>query len=401
MKIEKIYCYPIKALRAVELDSVEVTKHGFPFDRRYMILHVEKEKDGSTKYTNVHVAHYPQSVLFFPSLDVAAGLLTITYKPGQDSPGEEKSIDIPLTPYVGDLESVDVTMHKSPTKAYKMGKSCNDWFSTCYGIDVILVHLGEHLRPVRMSSPQSQSTPNGNSNGSSWLSNITNTATSFLPSALVGNNPSQDAEITFADCAPYLIASQTSVEDIHPRLKGSKMDISKFRPNIIVSGAEKPWDEDFWGEITIAGNTKIDCVHNCGRCKSINISYETGAPGTDAQGDALKSLQKDRRVDPGMKYSPIFGRYSFLQEASEGNVVRVGDVVEVSKRNSERTVFGESSYHDLSMTALVLTVSRQIGLVCPLLRLRALLFSVACLRKVEKRYARGTKLVVNASVDVI
>lgn len=135
------------------------------------------------------------------------------------------------------------------------------------------------------------------------------------------------------------------------------MDISKFRPNIIVSGAEKPWDEDFWGELTIAGSTKIDCVHNCGRCKSINISYETGAPGTDAQGDALKSLQKDRRVDPGMKYSPIFGRYSFLQEASEGNVVRVGDVVEVSKRNEERTVFGESSHHRYIDEALVLMQS--------------------------------------------
>lgn len=347
MKIEKIYCYPVKALRAVELDSVEVTKHGFPYDRRYMILHVTKEKDGSTRYTNVHVAHYPKSVLFFPSLDEAAGLLTITYKPGQDSKDEEKSIDIPLTPYVGDLETVDVTMHKSPTKAYKMGKQYNDWFSACYGIDAILVHLGEHLRPVRMTSPQSQSHPvnangNGSGNGSGWLSNITNTATSFLPSALVGAASSPDAEITFADCAPYLIASQTSVEDIHPRLQGSQMDISKFRPNIIVSGAEKPWEEDYWAELTIAGSTKIDCIHNCGRCKSINISYETGAPGTGPEGDALKSLQKDRRVDPGMKYSPIFGRYSFLQEASEGNVVRLGDEVEVSKRNTEGTVFGKS-----------------------------------------------------------
>lgn len=357
----------------MELESVEVTKHGFPHDRRFMILDVSKEKDGSTKYKNVHVGHYPQSVLFFPSLDVTAGLLTITYKPTHDSPQVERnSIDIPLEPYYDDLETVEVEMHRSPTKAYKMGKQYNDWLSACYGMEVILVYLGEHLRPVLMSSSHSQlnttdGSGNANGNGNGWLSSIATIATSYLPSALGGQQFAPDAEITFADCAPYLIASQTSLEDIHPRLPGGeKMDITKFRPNIIVSGADKPWDEDYWSELTIAGNTKIDCIHNCGRCKSINISYETGAAGTDAQGDALKILQKDRRVDPGMKYSPIFGRYSFLQVGSEGNVVRVGDVVEVSRRNEDRTVFGKLACVSPEM-CYGANGTRQTGLVSPLL----------------------------------
>lgn len=344
MKIEKLYCYPIKALRAVELESVEVTPAGFPHDRRFMILHVStEEKDGSTQYKNVHVAHYPRSVLFFPELDVAAGLLRVVYKPCRDSHEGQKSIDIPLVPYTGDLETVEVDMHKSPTTAYRMGRKYDEWFSACYRINVVLVYLGQHLRPVLMSSSQPKDT-GANSKGNGWLSSITSTATSFLPSALVGGIESSSPQtgITFADCAPYLIASQTSLEDIHPRLQGDeKVDITKFRPNVIVTGAEQPWEEDYWAELTIAGNTKIDCVHNCGRCKSINISYETGAAGKGAQGEVLKSLQRDRRVDPGMKYSPIFGRYSFLQEGSEGNIVRVGDSVHVSRRNQHRTVFGE------------------------------------------------------------
>jgi hypothetical protein len=54
----------------------------------------------------------------------------------------------------------------------------------------------------------------------------------------------------------------------------------------------------------------------------------------------LKKLTKDRRVDPGTKWSPIFGRYSFLHPDSEGHVIHVGDEVVVSRKNDERSQFG-------------------------------------------------------------
>ncbi|KJY01381.1 MOSC domain-containing protein [Zymoseptoria brevis] len=334
MKVSKIIVYPIKALRAVELEEAEVTKEGFPNDRRFMILHVTKDKDGNTGYKNVHVAHYPESVLFFPSLDTAAGTMTVTYKPPQS---ESKTIDIPLRPDISDLSTINIEMHKSPTKAYQMPQEYNDWFSACYAKEVILVYLGEHLRPVLMSSTQTPQTSTNSATG--WLSSITSTAAAYLPSSNSNSNSLPSPGITFADCAPYLVASETSMDDLQTRLESEKMDIIKFRPNIIVSGAEEAWEEDFWSELTIGSNTKIECVHNCGRCKSINIDYETGLPGTTEQGTMLKKMQKDRRVDAGVKYSPIFGRYSFLGEGCEGEVVRVGDEVVVSRRNEERTKF--------------------------------------------------------------
>ena len=54
-------------------------------------------------------------------------------------------------------------------------------------------------------------------------------------------------------------------------------------------------------------------------------------------------LQKDRRIDPGMKYSPVFGRYSFIDKATEGIEIKVGDEVKVVKRNKENTLFGKFS----------------------------------------------------------
>jgi hypothetical protein len=53
----------------------------------------------------------------------------------------------------------------------------------------------------------------------------------------------------------------------------------------------------------------------------------------------LKTLMKERRVDKGSKWSPIFGRYGFLDGDDQGGEVRVGDDVRVTRRLEERTTW--------------------------------------------------------------
>jgi uncharacterized protein YcbX len=382
MKIEALYTYPIKALRAQSLDSATCTKHGFAYERRFMLL--EEKLDSETKaktYRNMHIAHDPAGALFFPTLnppsspDAKDGTIKVVFSPPKDSGKQEATLTIPLEPSAEGLEEVEITMHKSPTKAYRMPAEHNDWFSSCFGYTVVLAYLGDNYRAILMSTPStttSTSNPNtnpssnGNKNnntGSSWLSSLTSTATSYLPALNALNPQSQDPpkELTFSDCAPYLIVSQTSVEALSTRLAdNSKADITKFRPNIVVSGAASAWEEDFWAELTMQRNgeagkdstststssgesVNFAAAHNCARCKSVNIDYETGAPGKGGDGKLLSVMQRDRRIDPGMKYSPVFGRYCFLGgEGDEGREVRVGDEVVVGKANEERTVFGKS-----------------------------------------------------------
>lgn len=123
------------------------------------------------------------------------------------------------------------------------------------------------------------------------------------------------------------------------------MDHTKFRPNIVIRGASSAYEEDFWGELAVArdgggdaaADIKIILTANCARCSSINVDFNTGAPGKGKDGQIFKLLQRDRRVDKGAKWSPIFGRYGFGSKGSEGGVLRVGDRVVVSRRNEERT----------------------------------------------------------------
>lgn len=366
MKIEALYTYPIKALRAQSLDVATCTKHGFAYERRFMLL--EEKVDPSTNaktYRNIHVAHDPLGTLFFPTLHPPSsptakdGSIKVVFTPPKDSSKQEATLTIPLEPETNGLEEVEITMHKSPTKAYRMPSQFTDWFTSCFGYTVVLAYLGSNYRPVLMSTPSppsSNPTTNSNSNtGSTWLSTLSSTVTSYLPSlsALSPQTPAQK-EITFSDCAPYLVVSSASLEPLSSRLpEGSEADITKFRPNIVVSGAAEAWEEDFWAELSVGSQTSTSpsssptssgvgftAAHNCARCKSLNIDYETGAPGKGGDGKLLAVMQRDRRVDPGMKYSPVFGRYCFLTE-EEDAVVRVGDEVVVKKANEERTKFGE------------------------------------------------------------
>lgn len=75
----------------------------------------------------------------------------------------------------------------------------------------------------------------------------------------------------------------------------------------------------------------------------------------------LKKLNSDRRVDRGAKWSPVFGRYSFLAPDCDGQVISVGDEVVVSKRLEETTKFGKSIRDRVYQTLLT---SVQIGPGC-------------------------------------
>ncbi len=289
---------------------------------------------------NMTITYYPELALFLQSID-SNRTITVTYDPPD---GKSKSLGIQLEPEVALLEEIDVRLHQSPAKAYKMPEKVNAWFSECLGYDVMLSYLGPNKRPV-LGNLSPNAAQNGGAPSKSWLSTIS----ASMPS-LISSNGAEEEGISFADVAAYLVVTEESLRDVDSRLQdGTSMDVTKFRPNIVLSGAGEAYEEDYWGSITINANntkesnkiTEIVLTQNCGRCVSINVDYSTGKPGT-GEANVLKKLMKDRRVDKGNKYSPIFGRYGFSKGTAAGQVIAIGDEVTVSKTNKERTTFGRS-----------------------------------------------------------
>lgn len=273
---------------------------------------------------------------------------------------------------------------------------------------MILVYLGPHLRPVLGNvAPGSKSVTKMDKHKNaeiddtwgSWLSRMTKAVPASLGSMWSQRSQTAGVEegITFADMAPYLVVTEESLRDVSARLpEGVEMDVTKFRPNIVLSGSAGPWEEDFWGGLTIKakdGNGGEDCgdtdeaepvqrddrimemvlTSNCARCQSINVDYETGKQGTEESGSVLKKLMHDRRVDKGMKYHPVFGRYAFLvppstsapttcgqlrheRAAGSRSKISLGDEVFVSKRNESRTAIGKTKLLPLKACLVLLTM---------------------------------------------
>jgi uncharacterized protein YcbX len=293
------------------------------FAGRFMLLQVTP--DG---YKNMVVSGYPEMTQFLTSINFlehnskAGGTISVEFV----GAGKEKNrtLEIPLRPDTAKLEPVTVNMYEAATQAFKMMPEYNEWFSACFSFEVVLVYLGDNGRGVGFEDLKQTKT-------TAWLSQIGRNVP-FLSRQLP-----EDYQITFADCSPYLVVSKTSLQSVTARLpEGEEMDMRKFRPNIVLEGAANAWEEDYWGAINVNGADMI-LAHNCIRCQSINIDYETGKAGTGESGQVLKKLQKDRRVDVGAKWSPVFGRYSFWNTRHASRMLAVGDEVYITKVNKERT----------------------------------------------------------------
>lgn len=315
----QIYLYPIKSLRGVSIPTAKICAQGIEYDRRYILL--KCRDDGTYKYG--FVGDMPEMALFHSALS-SPTTFTVSYHtpPAPVAPfnhSQQTTIEIPFEPVVTNLEQTEITLHKkSDFPAYIMPDKYNKWFSECFGYKVVLAYLGDGL-----------GSPTKEKNAQDWIPKLE----AIIP------NPSET--LAFSDGGALLVTSEKSMEDLHPRLANDEKAIhEKFRPNIIVDGAAAPWDEDFWGELHLpASGIKIVLTTHCARCVSINVDLEKGTMGDGDSGKLLKKMMRDRRVDPGQKWTPIFGRYGFPLSAGE---IQVDDEVVVSRRNTEHTTWSKS-----------------------------------------------------------
>ncbi|EPE10701.1 mosc domain containing protein [Ophiostoma piceae UAMH 11346] len=396
MKVTGIYVYPVKSLRGITLTDTLLGPQGVRYDRRFMLLSTKRSKEH--KLQKMQLSEFPECALFSQELvlDSKDGdAVVIRYHPAPKSKGsslaegqgdnnrivmasdEQPLLRIPLNPALDTLQPLDVDLHGSPANSYRMGGPYDAWFSTCFGFDVVLAYIGDGRREVLGESFKSKLAARPVLQPSSLLARLL----AFLVAAwtaclaALGVSSAKKSEqtpwLTFTDCAPFLVASESSLRNVSARMSaGVDVPMYKFRPNIVVDGeGEEEWAEDFWGELTVATEKSVEdeartpalsrsgsvspsesssqdsvrllLTSNCARCTSLNVDYTTGAKAQGELGEVLKRLSKDRRVDQGVKYSPVFGRYAFLDCADDDGEVRiaVGDEVTVTQRNSERTTW--------------------------------------------------------------
>ncbi|WXL24179.1 MOSC domain-containing protein [Ectopseudomonas mendocina] len=123
--------------------------------------------------------------------------------------------------------------------------------------------------------------------------------------------------VAFADGFPLLLIGQASLDDLSRRV-GRPLSMLRFRPNLVVAGAE-PYAEDSWKRIRI-GEMELRVAKGCARCIMTTLDPETGERSEDRE--PLTTLMTYRKRDDGI----YFGQN--LVPCGEGRLV-TGMPVEV------------------------------------------------------------------------
>lgn len=123
--------------------------------------------------------------------------------------------------------------------------------------------------------------------------------------------------VAFADGFPLLVTTAAAVAAVRDAI-GPHVDTRRFRPNIVVGGADA-FAEDDWQTLEV-GETTIDLVKPCARCRVLDVDPDTGQAG----GSVLKGLAAMRTIDRKV----LFGQNAIPRALGR---IAIGDPVRVVK----------------------------------------------------------------------
>lgn len=93
----------------------------------------------------------------------------------------------------------------------------------------------------------------------------------------------KDTPLSLADEAPVLLCSEASLSDLNRHLCARnqlEVGMDRFRPNIVVSGGLRPWEEDTWKRVRI-GKAEFWVWQRCARCEMITINRDSLTRGKE------------------------------------------------------------------------------------------------------------------------
>lgn len=261
LKVKSLFVYPVKSFAGSPVSSVIVGPRGPQWDRNWMV--VDEENQFLTQRQLPKMSQITAQVIEDARVELhAPGIDFMDYGVDEGS----------------DSEVFKVKIWESQCEAQEVEPEVSEWVSDFLKKKVKLVRMTDNFtREIKDKYGEGQT--------------------------------------AFTDGFPFLILSTESMDLLNSKL-GKALSVSRFRPNIVVTGCD-PHEEDSWNNITV-GEVSMRGVKLCTRCKIITIQPMTG----EFTDEPLKTLAEYRKTDKGI----VFGK-NFVHE-NEGEI-RVGMPVEV------------------------------------------------------------------------
>lgn len=232
LELTRLFIYPIKSARGIEVSQAQVLERGLEHDRRFMLV----DQGGNLATARRH-----------------PGLLRVNTALSSDSL-HISALGMPELRVPLRLEGVErqVRVWFDWMPGVVVGEDSSAWFSEFLGAPLSLVWMPDHSD--RRMNP------------------------AFGPSHL-----------SFADGNPVHLVSESSLSDLESRV-GATVAVERFRPNLVVRGSQ-PYAEDRWTHLRF-GALEFRSHEACARCMVVNLEPKSGAIGVEP----LRTLSKYRRL---------------------------------------------------------------------------------------------------------
>jgi uncharacterized protein len=274
MQITQLKVYPVKSLRGIASPQATLGIEGLAYDRRWMVI----DETG----TFVTQRQLPAMARIGVRLEAEALVL----EHATASP-----LVVPLA--CGDQPRLGVKIFKDRLPGLDEGEQAAGWLTNVLGR-----FKDRRLRLARFPGDYRRDVE---------------------PDHLRG----QRAWTAFADGYPFLVANEASLAALNETLAGRGLEpvpMSRFRPNIVVRGAEA-FAEDGWDSLEAEkGGYRLGLRKPCQRCQIPSVDQRTGeVPRPGEQMQTLVAMN----TQPALK-GGYFGQNAILLEG-EGATMRVGD----------------------------------------------------------------------------
>jgi len=239
--VEQLYVHPIKSCAGIAVEAARVTVRGLEHDRRWMIA------DDGGRFLSQRTL--PELALVHIAID---GERYVVRRDGHP----------PLfLPFVhDDGAAVDVEVWDDRMRALRHDHG-SDWFSRMLGGTVQLVFMPDDTRRL-----------------------------------VEREYARADDIVSFADGYPLLVVNRASLVALG-RDAGGDVDVRRFRPNVVVSGAAA-WAEDDWRALAVGGGGSAPSLtlrtpKPCARCSIPGVDPDSAA----ITKEPLRTLAKLRTRD--------------------------------------------------------------------------------------------------------
>jgi uncharacterized protein YcbX len=307
--------YPVKSCAEQTLDSAIVTRRGFIGDRIMMVVDDKSVCCTCREREKVSLFHV-QPHISLPHCDT----ISFTFK-NQPSSFLEVT-DLRQLPQTNKI--VSCQHNEAPAKLLlaDLGHPVASWFEKHTGIPgcrLMSIHddpsdTDRYHRSCLVNPDQGDAVP-----------------------------PTVDpAPVSLADEAPFLLMNQSSLNDLNRRMEQRGLlpvDMRRFRPNIVVSGADLlPWIEDTWKKIRIGDHVEFFVWQRCGRCIMTTIDRDTLEYTSKAEPlPTLGNFREDgRNFGVHLIPDPATLREGDAEIISANQTIRLGDTIQVLEYDTKR-----------------------------------------------------------------